>query len=200
MPVLRSRKLLSMLRLSTFVLSGAGLAIFGLGASSAQADVKAATILGTSSDVLPQAQGQVILRVDGRLGRGNVVEGNKTSAEFDLDMLRHFEARTISTSTIWSSGRADFRGASLAAVLDAIGAKGQTLRLTALNDYTIDMPVTMIETDVPILAYEMNGTLLSSRDKGPLWLIYPFDSSAKYQNEENYSRAVWQLVRIEVLP
>lgn len=200
MPVLRSCTDSLMRQFLFAVLFGASIAILGSMGSAVRADAQKGAAHSAGGDMLPAAQGQVILRVSGHLEHGNVVEGSKSIAEFDLDMLRHFGAKTISTSTIWSSGQIDFRGVPLAAVLRAIGAEGRTLRLTALNDYTIDMPVSMIEAEVPILAYEMNGVLLSSRDKGPLWVIYPFDSESKYQNEESYSRSVWQLVGIEVLP
>jgi hypothetical protein len=39
---------------------------------------------------------------------------------------------------------------------------------------------------------------MSLREKGPLWIIYPFDSSPEYQTELIYSRSIWQLNRIEV--
>jgi hypothetical protein len=39
---------------------------------------------------------------------------------------------------------------------------------------------------------------MSLREKGPLWIIYPFDSSPEYQTELTYSRSIWQLNRIEV--
>lgn len=200
MPVLPSCTDPLMRRFLVAVLFGASILFSGATAGAVRADEQQGALRAGHGDMLPEAQGQVILRVSGLLERGNVVEGSKSVAEFDLDMLRHFGPKTISTSTIWSSGKIDFLGVPLSSVLRAIGAEGRTLRLTALNDYTIDMPVSMIEAEVPILAYEMNGALLSSRDKGPLWVIYPFDSVSKYQNEESYSRSVWQLVRIEVLP
>lgn len=196
MPVLRSCTVPLVRRFLLAALCGASIAILGPMASAVRADA----LQGAARKVLPAAEGQVILRISGHLEQGNVIEGSNAIAEFDLDMLRQFGAKTISTSTIWSSGQIDFRGVPLSTVLRAIGAEGRTLRLTALNDYTIDMPVSMIAAEVPILAYEMDGILLSSRDKGPLWVIYPFDSESKYQNEESYSRSVWQLVRIEVLP
>ena len=37
------------------------------------------------------------------------------------------------------------------------------------------------------------------RDKGPLWIIYPYDQNTDYQTEVIYSRSIWQLDRIEVL-
>jgi hypothetical protein len=39
---------------------------------------------------------------------------------------------------------------------------------------------------------------MSVRDKGPLWVIYPYDSD-DYRSEVIYSRSIWQLDRLEVV-
>ena len=51
-----------------------------------------------------------------------------------------------------------------------------------------------------VLAFLRNGDEMSVRDKGPLWVVYPYDSTPEYQSELIYSRSVWQLARIEVQP
>ena len=56
-----------------------------------------------------------------------------------------------------------------------------------------------LEDDVPIIAYEMNGKPMSRREKGPLWIVYPYDSAAKYRTELAHARSVWQLDRLDVL-
>jgi len=53
--------------------------------------------------------------------------------------------------------------------------------------------------DGPLLAYLRNGETMSVRDKGPVWLIFPFDDEPKFQNEEYYSRSIWQLDQIEIV-
>ena len=50
----------------------------------------------------------------------------------------------------------------------------------------------------PIIAYYTNGEEMSRRDKGPLWVVYPYDSDIAYQTELVYSRSIWQLDRISV--
>jgi hypothetical protein len=37
---------------------------------------------------------------------------------------------------------------------------------------------------------------MSLREKGPLWVIYPYDSDPAYRTEETYSRSIWQLNRL----
>jgi hypothetical protein len=35
------------------------------------------------------------------------------------------------------------------------------------------------------------------RDKGPLWLVYPYDSVSAYQTEVIYARSIWQVKQME---
>ena len=53
--------------------------------------------------------------------------------------------------------------------------------------------------DGPILAYLNDGEEMPVRDKGPLWVVYPYDLNASYQSEVIYSRSIWQLDRIVVV-
>ena len=66
-------------------------------------------------------------------------------------------------------------------------------------DYAVTIPTSDAVEGGPIIAYEMDGKPMSRRDKGPLWVIYPFDDSAKYRTETIYSRSIWQLNRIKFI-
>ncbi len=148
-----------------------------------------------AADTMDAPSGDVILTVSGTIDVTNVAD----TAQFDLEMLRALPAASISTTTIWTDGVLMFTGVPLASLLETLGSSGSTLRASAINDYTIEIPVDSLEAGAPILAYEMNGTPMHRRDKGPLWVIYPFDSDAKYRTSQIHSRAVWQLDRIEVV-
>jgi hypothetical protein len=39
---------------------------------------------------------------------------------------------------------------------------------------------------------------MAVREKGPLFIIYPFDSAPELKNARYYSRSAWQLKAIEV--
>lgn len=104
----------------------------------------------------------------------------------------------FATSTIWTDGTATYSGVLLRDFLLAVGATGDTVTLTALNDYQITIPAADALEDGPLLAYLSDGKPMSVRDKGPVWLIYPFDDDPAYQNEQTFSRSIWQLNRIEI--
>ena len=74
-----------------------------------------------------------------------------------------------------------------------------SISAVAINDYSVDIPVSDAEEGGPIIAYAMDGQPMSRRDKGPLWVIYPYSSSSKFRSEVIYSRSIWQLDRIEAV-
>ena len=120
-------------------------------------------------------------------------------AQFDLGMLEALGDRTVETSTIWTDGPQTFQGVSLDLLIERLGASGNVLRASAINDYYVEIPVSDAVEGGPIIAYKMNGNVMSVRDKGPLWLIYPYDADPEYRSEVIYSRSIWQLDRIEVM-
>ncbi|KEJ96009.1 hypothetical protein SAMN05444149_102366 [Pseudosulfitobacter pseudonitzschiae] len=144
---------------------------------------------------LAAPEGDVILTVSGQIATTNVDD----TAQFDLEMLEDLDATTFETSTIWSEGTQTFQGVSLKVLADRLGIDGATLRATAINDYAVDIPLTDAVEGGPIIAYKMDDATMSVRDKGPLWIVYPYDSDAAYRSEVIYSRSIWQLDRIEAL-
>lgn len=116
--------------------------------------------------------------------------------EYDLEALEAMESVTFETSTIWSEGPQVFTGVSLHTFVAELQIDEGVLLASAINDYTVEIPTSDAVTGGPIIAYLRNGSSMSVRDKGPLWVVYPYDSKAEYQSETIYSRSIWQLDRI----
>ena len=106
---------------------------------------------------------------------------------------------TFTTSTIWTTAAAQFSGPSLASVLAASGAADGDIRTTAINDYKVDIPRVWIEPASPIIATRIDGAPFGIREKGPLWVVFPFDSDDRFQTEEVYSFSIWQLTQIQII-
>jgi hypothetical protein len=139
------------------------------------------------------AAAEVVLRVD-VAGDGSDV---RSLTDADLAALPQV---SFTTTTIWTTESSTFSGPSLAAVLDSLGAQGAALTMIAVNDYKVEMPWSVMEQDAPIIANRINGEPFSVRDKGPLWVVFPYDANARFQTEEIYSLSIWQLNQIEIVP
>lgn len=151
-----------------------------------------------SQEQLPQSE--IVLTVSGPNTLGNDPKG---SAAFSIDMLHALPRKSFETSTIWTEGVHTYTGVSLSTLLEEIdlapGYEPLRLRAIAANDYTINLPAPKAGAAYPIIAYEIDGKPMSLRDKGPLWVVYPYDAEKKYRTETMYSRSIWQLEVIEIL-
>ena len=145
------------------------------------------------ADEMPRPSGEVLLTLSGEIANTNTDDGR---LELDLAMLQAMPVTSFKTNTIWLDKVAEFTGVSLKAVLDYAGASGSLIHAIALNDYKVDIPADTANEDAPIVAYHLDGETMSARDKGPLWVVYPYDQNSQYRTEVIYSRSIWQLDRI----
>ncbi len=136
--------------------------------------------------------GAVVLTISGAIEVGN----NAGSAEFDLALLESLPTATLETTTPWTEGLQVFRGVLMRDLLQAVQASGTAVKATALNDYFVEIPIEDFAADPVLLATRRNGETMTVRNKGPLWIIYPSDSS----NPRAQERMVWQLSKLEILP
>ncbi|AKA17775.1 molybdopterin-dependent oxidoreductase [Aeromonas hydrophila] len=134
------------------------------------------------------------LRVEGAITQPNYQQ----DALWDTAMLDQLPEYEIKTHTPWYDEEKTFRGPRLSDLLAKVGASGKQLTITALNDYSIQVPTSDAAQYQVILARSINGKPLSVRDKGPLFLIYPFDQYPELRNKLYYSRAIWQINKIKV--
>lgn len=119
--------------------------------------------------------------------------GTQAFRRADLEALPQ---QTFSTSTVWTSGVHDYSGPALSDVLAAAGLGAMALRMQAANDYFVMLEPEMIEADAPIVVTRINGQPFGLRDRGPLWLMYPYDASPRYRSETIFAASIWQLTDI----
>jgi len=161
----------------------------------AAAFVAAALITGANfAAELPAPVGEVVLTVEGSIANTN----GEGRAAFDLAMLDALPQRTTTTKTPWYDGEESFSGPVVEMLLEAVGATGTTVTVRALNDYSADIPIADFKANPVILASRLNGEVLSIRDKGPLFVIYPFDLDPALYNEIYFGRSVWQVTSLTV--
>jgi hypothetical protein len=123
-----------------------------------------------------------------------------TERTYSREALEAMRQVSYRTSTIWTDGVIEFRGVPLSEIMKEAGVTSGRIVLRASNDYSAEMPLSSVTSDIPMIALMMDGKPMTLREKGPLWLVYPYDLSDAYQSEVVYTRSIWQLVKIEVQP
>ncbi|WP_028450375.1 molybdopterin-dependent oxidoreductase [Chitinibacter tainanensis] len=113
----------------------------------------------------------------------------------DLDKLPQYK---MTVPTPWYPEPQTFEGPLLRDVLKLAGVSSGALRLSALNDYTIEIPASDAFTYDVIVASRLGGKTMSIREKGPLFIMYPFDQHADLRKTDYYRRCAWQLKLITV--
>lgn len=143
---------------------------------------------------LERPSAAVVLTVTGQVRNPN----DGQAAQFDMPMLERLPQASFSTRTPWYAQARQFTGPLLRDVLRAAGAHGNVLRARALNDYRVDIPFEDAQRYDIVVARLLDGAPMPVRDRGPLFVVYPFDSSPELRNAVYYSRSAWQLRSIEV--
>lgn len=140
---------------------------------------------------MPVAAQEPVLTVN------NIADGR--SMAFTMADLLALPQTEFRTATIWTDGIDTYSGPSLADVLAAADMPSGDLRIYAINDYNVDFPSEKITDDAPVMTITLNGEPFSVREKGPIWLLFPFDDDDSYKTEDNFAVSVWQLNQIDVL-
>ena len=150
----------------------------------------ATTVAGS----LPAPTGEVLLRIFGKIETPN----QGADALFDFRGLAALPASELETSTAWNEEPVRFEGVLLRDLLAAVGAQGQTLHASAVNDYAVAIPAADARAYDVLVAYRMNGAAMELRDKGPLWIVYPVDQNPELEGPETEAKMIWQLRELEV--
>lgn len=132
-----------------------------------------------------------------------VVSPDASRQSYDEIALAALPWHDIATHTVWTEGIQYFRGPLLRDLLlqtgtTALDLAQRILTLTALNDFVLDIPASDAFAFDPIVARTVNGQPMQVRDKGPLWLVYPRDTTPVLQAPEYDERWIWQLSLIEI--
>lgn len=166
-------------RLTGLALAGAGLAI------AAPRPVVAER---------PASTGKPLLTIVGKIRMSDGAE----SVALDRASLEGLGTASFVTKTPWYPGPVSFEGVPMARLMETVGAFGDTVVATALNDYVTEIPIADFSTYNVLLALKRDGAYMTPRDKGPLFIVYPYDSDPALQHQRFYSRSAWQLAHLHV--
>jgi hypothetical protein len=126
------------------------------------------------------------------------VTGKDQKQTLSMAALKALPQQTIVTKTPWYPDSVKFTGPLLRDVLALAKVKGADISAIALNDYKIHIPMSDAQQYDMILAHQINDEAIPVKTKGPLFVVYPFDSHPELQAKRYYERSIWQLKALTV--
>jgi len=154
--------------------------------------VTAVSTLG--GEKLAAPQGPAILSVTGAIA--NTTAPGR--ADFDLGNLEHLGLSRLTTWTPWTEGEIEFEGVLGRRLMEAVGAEGTEIHATALNGYQQMIPLGDFQSYDVLLAFRMNGIAMRVRDKGPIWVVYPWSDHPELDDFITREKSIWQLKALHV--
>jgi hypothetical protein len=117
---------------------------------------------------------------------------------FTLPALRALGMQELSTGYPgWPRPVIQFRGPTMAALLDAVGATGKTVSVQALDGYAVSFDVDTLRSGKFILALEADGEPLALGGRGPAWLVFPPGADPELPGDTDEG-LVWAVFHIKV--
>lgn len=154
----------------------------------------AAPLSASQARLLAAPQGEVLLKVAGNIEASN----SGDELHLDREQLMAIDPRIVETSTPWTDGVNRFEGPLFRSVLEMAGARGDRIRVRALNDYTVEIPFSELQQYDVILALQQDGVPLEVRELGPVFVLYPFDEYPELFNQSVRHRSAWHVISVEV--
>jgi hypothetical protein len=156
--------------------------------------VVGAPLTSVAGDGLATPHDEVVLTVTGAIGNTNA----PGRAEFDLNMLERLGLSSLKTWTPWTEGEIEFEGVWARRLMEAVNAKGTQVHAKALNDYQYTIPLEDFDRYDVLLATRVNGQLMRVRDKGPIWIVYPWSGHPELDDFATREKSIWQLSALHV--
>lgn len=126
------------------------------------------------------------------------VQGPKGTQTWTLQQLEALGLHRVSTQTFWPDDNGTYEGVLLADVLRQAGLEqAPFVRVAAMDGFSQRIPRADWNKWPVMLATRKAGAAISTRNKGPLRIIYPRDMAEELRNGIYRLRWVWLVNRID---
>ncbi|QIL78514.1 molybdopterin-dependent oxidoreductase [Diaphorobacter sp. HDW4A] len=147
--------------------------------------------------------GFAVARAEVAVPTGNleILSPSREPVTVSARQLASLPQQSVRTVTAWTDGVKTFTGPLMTDVFKAVGISlrsGSIVQAKALNGYVITIPSEDFVRWPVIVAWSMDGSVLTRRDKGPLWIVYPRSSDSTLRDAKYDHRWAWQLRQLTV--
>lgn len=171
------------------------LTLAACGGSGAPAEpyVRVSEATAAAPDQLPAPVADPVVTITGRISAATPDGISLDRAGIESMGLVRYTVRDP-----WLEQDLEFTGVLMTDLLAATGAAGdaQTLHITALDDYEVDIAIADVERWPVMLATQTGGSPMEIEAKGPTRVVFPADPAI---DELKYKDLwIWQIKTIEV--
>ncbi|MEN9562086.1 MAG: hypothetical protein RIR73_330 [Chloroflexota bacterium] len=147
-------------------------------------------------DSVPSPTGEIILTVDGNINQKNSDNG----LQFDISTLESLGLVKYDVDDPFGKKNIVYTGVLISQILNVAGASesADTLMLTALDDYSVDMKVADTVKWPFMIAIQADGEYMPIDKNGPLLSVIPFNDFTELDHLTYDSAWVWSLYKITV--
>jgi len=144
---------------------------------------------------IPVPAGAATLTMTGRIAATNATDG----VELDLATIERIGLIRYTVRDPWLEKDLEFTGVLVTDLLAAVGASADatSLKITALDDYQVDISLADVKRWPIMLATQTGGAPMSIEDKGPTRIVFPADPSIDTVRYKDFW--IWQIKTIEVV-
>ncbi|WP_086981468.1 hypothetical protein [Vibrio aphrogenes] len=106
----------------------------------------------------------------------------------------------FTTSTPWTSQVHTYQGPKLSLLIEQFEQPITSIQVFAYNGYAVDINKSEWQQYPFILAMKQDGQELTLRNKGPLWILLPFDQNPTFSSKQSLlNQSIWQIEKIKAL-
>lgn len=190
--LVKARRLIAPVIILAIAASGCG----GGGSATPKEIPTVAPASLSSGATVPAPTGPVVLTISGDISNPNVGD----TLQLDMPTLERLGLVEYSVDDQQAEGRVvTFRGPTLRSILDVagVGPKATTLSARALNDYSVDIPISDANAYPVMVATTVDGARMPVEKYGPIRVVYPY---GLYDIDHNAHDPlwIWQLASIDV--
>ncbi|MCB8838976.1 hypothetical protein [Aurantimonas sp. VKM B-3413] len=130
----------------------------------------------------------------------SVVDGDGRTAKFSrLDLAQLPQTRFV-TAAPFLKTPTPLEGPSVSQLLRAFDPDRtfHRIEIVALDSYLVSADISQLEADGAILAIRQDGAFLPIAEKGPAYLVFPFDDRPSLKDKSHYGLCIWQISQIRL--
>lgn len=150
--------------------------------------------LKAGSDI-PAPTQDVMVAITGKIGTSNVDD----SIEMDRATIESIGLVDYTVDDPFDKKTITYRGVLMSDLLDVwqVDKAATSLRIVALNDYSIDVPISDLRKYPVIFAIQADGEDMPIETRGPAMLVYPYNDF-EFDTAIYNDYWIWQIKSIEV--